>query len=124
MATQLKTVLYIVDQSGLGTRLSYRRMFGEYALYLNTKVVALVCDDRLFLKPTDEGRILLGNPREVPAYPGSRNYFLLEEELESPPLLRNAFEVTEAALPLPKPKSKSRAGSATKRHNRLSRSDG
>ena len=124
MATQLKTVLYIADQSGLGTRLSYRRMFGEYALYLNTKVVALVCDDRLFLKPTDEGRILLGNPREVPAYPGSRNYFLLEEELESPALLRNAFEVTEAALPLPKPKSKSRAGIATKRHNLLSRSDG
>ena len=124
MATQLKTVLYIADQSGLGARLSYRRMFGEYALYLNTKVVALVCDDRLFLKPTDEGRILLGNPREVPAYPGSRNYFLLEEELESPALLRNAFEVTEAALPLPKPKSKSRAGIATKRHNLLSRSDG
>ena len=108
MASDLKTVLYIADQTGLGSRLSYKRMFGEYALYLNTKVVAFVCDNRLYLKPTDAGRALLGSPTEAPAYPGSKNYFLLEEELESPSLLRTAFEVTEAEVPLPKPKAKSR----------------
>ncbi|WP_048440471.1 TfoX/Sxy family protein [Caenimonas sp. SL110] len=106
MASDLRTVLFIADQSGLGSRLIYKRMFGEYALYLDTKVVAFVCDNRLFLKPTDAGRALLGSPNEAPAYPGSKNYFLLEEELESPSLLRAAFEVTEAALPLPKPKPK------------------
>ncbi|MCQ1549744.1 MAG: hypothetical protein NOF05_13210 [Candidatus Accumulibacter phosphatis] len=47
-------------------------MFGEYALYLNTKVVAFVCDNKLFLKPTDAGRAVLGAPVEAPAYPGSR----------------------------------------------------
>lgn len=106
MASDLKTVLFIADQSGLGSRLTYRRMFGEYALYLNSKVVAFVCDNKLFLKPTDAGRALLGTPTEAPAYPGSKNYFLLEEELESPALLREAFETTEAVLPLPKPKPK------------------
>jgi len=106
MASDLKTVLFIVDQSGLGSRLTYKRMFGEYALYLNTKVVAFVCDNRLFLKPTDASRALLGTPIEAPAYPGSKNFFLLEEELESPSLLRAALEVTESAVPLPKPKPK------------------
>lgn len=30
-------------------------MFGEYAIYSNGKVAALVCDDRLFVKPTLAG---------------------------------------------------------------------
>ncbi|WP_425258481.1 TfoX/Sxy family protein [Rubrivivax sp. RP6-9] len=97
---------FIADQSGLGTRLAYKRMFGEFALYLNSKVVAFVCDNKLFLKPTDAGRTLLGSPEEAPAYPGSKNYFLLQEELENPELLRRAFEVTESTLPPPKPKPK------------------
>ena len=105
MASDLETVAYIADQSGLGARLAYKRMFGEYALYLNTKVVAFVCDNKLFLKPTDAGRALLGSPTEAPAYPGSKNYFLLEHELDDPVLLRKAFEVTESVLPLPKPKT-------------------
>ena len=104
MASDLETIDFIVDQSLLGSRLSYRRMFGEYALYLNTKVVALVCNNRLFLKPTDAGRALLGAPTQAPPYPGAKNYFVLEEALEDPHLLRQALEVTEAALPFPKPK--------------------
>lgn len=105
MASDINTVAFIIDQSGLGSRLAYKRMFGEYALYLNTKVVAFVCDNKLFLKPTDAGRELLGTPKEAPAYPGSKNYFLLEQELDDSVQLRRAFEVTEAALPLPKPKT-------------------
>ena len=104
MASDLKTVAFIADQSGLGSRLASKRMFGEFALYLNNKVVAFVCDNKLFLKPTDAGRAVLGSPTEAPAYPGSKNYFLLEEELEDPVLLRRAFEATEEVLPLPKPK--------------------
>ena len=110
MASDLDTVTFIADQSGLGSRLAYTKMFGEYALYLNTKVVAFVCDNRLFLKPTDAGRALLGTPTEAPAYPGSKNYFLLEAELEDRELLRQALEVTESVLPLPKPKSPARKG--------------
>lgn len=115
MASDLKTIVFIADQSGLGSRLTHKRMFGEYALYLNTKVVAFVCDDKLFLKPTDAGRAVLGSPTEAPAYPGSKNYFLLEQELDDPALLRRAFEVTEAALPLPKPKAAAKKKASPKR---------
>ncbi len=113
MASDIETVTFIADQIGLGARLTHKRMFGEYALYLNTKVVAFVCDNKLFLKPTDAGRALLGSPEEAPAYPGSKNYFLLGEELENPELLRRAFEVTESVLPLPKQKTKAAAQKRT-----------
>jgi TfoX/Sxy family transcriptional regulator of competence genes len=116
MSSDVKTVSFIADQSGLNSRLTSKGMFGEYALYLNGKVVAFVCDNKLFLKPTEAGRALLGSPTEAPAYPGSKNYFLLEEELEDPELLRKALEITESDLPLPKskPPARSQAKSGTR----------
>ena len=65
MASRIDTVQYICDQAGLGRRLTFRKMFGEYALYVDGKVVALICDDQLFLKATAEGRAYLGVIVEV-----------------------------------------------------------
>jgi DNA transformation protein and related proteins len=83
---------------------SHRKMFGEYAVYVGVKVVALVCDNQLYLKPTEEGRRLLGKPREGAPYPGARPHFMVDEHLDDLPLLTSLFRATEAALPLPKPK--------------------
>ncbi|MDA0424337.1 TfoX/Sxy family protein [Stutzerimonas frequens] len=52
MATDNSFMQYVAEQIDLGGRLSYRKMFGEYAVYLDEKVVALVCDNSLFIKPT------------------------------------------------------------------------
>jgi TfoX/Sxy family transcriptional regulator of competence genes len=106
MASSLDTVQYIVDQAGLGRRLSFKKMFGEFALYLDDKVVALICDDQLFLKPTAAGREYLGSVVEAPPYPGAKGYFLLVSEPDDPDRLREALIVTAAALPVPKPKPK------------------
>ena len=38
MTTSIDTVQFIVDQAGLGRRLGFKMMFGEYALYLGGKV--------------------------------------------------------------------------------------
>ena len=104
MATRADTVQYIADQAGLGRRLEFRKMFGEYALYVDGKVTALVCDDQLFLKPTAEGRRFLGAVTEVAPYPGAKPHFLLAGELEDPEQLAKALDITAAALPVPKPK--------------------
>ncbi len=103
MATRAETVQFIADQAGLGRRLEFRRMFGEYALYVDGKVTALVCDDQLFLKPTPEARQLLGTVTEGPPYPGARPHYVLGEALEDPELLRLVLEATARALPEPKP---------------------
>ena len=104
MGSSIDTVQFICDQAGMGPRLTYRKMFGEYALYLDGKVIALVCDDQLFLKPTPEGRAFLGPVREAPPYPGIRPFPVLSAELDDPERLAIAFEVTARALPPPKPK--------------------
>jgi TfoX/Sxy family transcriptional regulator of competence genes len=52
MASDPDFVDYVREQIGLGDRLTRRRMFGEYALYVDGKVVAFVCDNSLFVKPS------------------------------------------------------------------------
>ncbi len=79
------------------------------------KVVAFVCDDQLFLKPTAEGREFLGQVQLAPPYPGAKDYFLLIDELEDPERLRGVLRVTADALPLPKPRSARRKIAARKK---------
>ena len=58
MASQPTTVSAIVLAASAAGAVSARKMFGEFALYCDGKLVALICDDRLFLKPTAPGRAL------------------------------------------------------------------
>jgi TfoX/Sxy family transcriptional regulator of competence genes len=88
MATREATVAHIFDQAGLGARLTSREMFGEYALYLDGKVVALVCDDELFLKPTAPGKVWLGEVSAALPYPGAKDHYRLVDELDDPERLR------------------------------------
>ena len=108
MATDQGFVEHLQSQSGLGSDLSFKKMFGEYALYLQGKVVAFACDNQLYLKPTEDGRALLGKVSESPPYPGAKLYFLIDEQLEDRELLGKLFRITARALPLPKAKSKAR----------------
>jgi TfoX/Sxy family transcriptional regulator of competence genes len=109
MATDQDFVDYLVTQSGLEHRLTYRRMFGEYAMYLAGKVVAFACNNQLFLKPTEEGRALIPHLTEAPPYPGAKMYFQIDDEIEDQERLRRLFIVTADVLPLPKPKAPRKA---------------
>ena len=109
MASSPDTVQFICDQAGLGARLTFRKMFGEYALYVDGKVVALVCDDQLFLKPTPAGKAYLGPVPEAPPYPGIRPFPMLSGLLDDPERLATALSITADALPMPKPKMKAKA---------------
>jgi DNA transformation protein and related proteins len=104
MASDLAYVQHVCDQiRGVGG-VSYRKMFGEYAVYVGPKVVGLVCDNQLFVKPTDAGRALLSHPVEGSPYPGAKPHLVLDEHLDDSALLSAIFRVTEAALPPPRPK--------------------
>ena len=82
-------------------------MFGEYALYREGKVAALLCDDRLFLKPTAPGRALLPDAEEAPPYPGAKPHLVVPEELwDEPGFLARLLAATADALPAPKPKTR------------------
>lgn len=104
MSTSPETIETLMESLKDLPDVSYRKMFGEYALYCDTKVVALVCDDQLFIKPTEAGKSLLEELHEASPYPGAKLYFQIPEDQWKPQHLVKLFKATADELPLPKPK--------------------
>lgn len=109
MASDQDFVDYVLDQVAGAGRLSSRKMFGEYALYLDGKVVALVCDNQLFVKPTAAGRGLLVEPKEGLPYPGAKPWLVVDEALEDGEFVATLLRATAKELPQPKPKKPKKA---------------
>ncbi len=106
MATDQEFMEFLADQMAEAGDISFRKMFGEYALYCDRKVVALVCDNQLFVKPTDAGRTFIGDVTEAPPYPGAKAYFLIEDAFEDREWISDLIRMTAKELPVPKPKKK------------------
>jgi len=104
MATDPKFIEYLCEQLDGIEQLAARKMFGEYAIYAGAKVVALACDNQLFVKPTAAGRALLGTPLEAPPYAGARPSFLIDAQLDDVDFMIRLIRATERELPEPKPK--------------------
>jgi TfoX/Sxy family transcriptional regulator of competence genes len=112
MASQQKTADYILEQIALAGTVSARKMFGEYGLYCDGKMVALVCDDQLFVKPTEAGRAHVGEVREASPYPGAKPCFLIPGDLwDDADWLAGLIRITTAELPAPIKKRKSKVNS-------------
>lgn len=106
MASDLGFVEYVVDQLDDVGDISFRKMFGEYALYNKGKIVALICDNRLFIKPTKAGRLFIGDVVEASPYPGAKPSFLIGERIDDKEWISSLVRMTEEELPMPKPKKK------------------
>ncbi len=133
MATSQSTMDFLTDQLGGLSDIRYKKMFGEYALYYNGKVVALVCDDQLFIKPTDQGllfiaRRLFGDELkfeklseskkvkaiedartqvENPPYPGGKMWYLISGDLwDDREWMCGIVKLTASLVPYPKLKKK------------------
>jgi len=104
MASDKSFIEFIVDQMGNAGFISQKKMFGEYAIYCDGKVVALVCDNQLFVKPTEGGRAFIGEIIEAAPYPGSKLYFLIEDKFEDREWIGGLIKITAQELPIPKQK--------------------
>ncbi|QOY93347.1 TfoX/Sxy family protein [Massilia sp. UMI-21] len=104
MGTERSFVDYVTEVAGLGSRLTHKKMFGEYALYLDGKVVAFACDNSLYIKPSQAVRTLAPELPQGPPYPGAKDYPIADQLLDEPDALRRLLEDTAALMPLPKPK--------------------
>ena len=114
MASDKEFADFVTEQLRGVRGVSYRKMFGEYALYVGEKVVALICDNQLFVKPTVAGRAVIGSPTEVPPYKGTKPFFLVGGELDDPEFMARLIVATESEVPRPKPKVRRNPKTGTK----------
>jgi TfoX/Sxy family transcriptional regulator of competence genes len=108
MASDASFVDYVCDQMRGAGAISSRKMFGEFAVYCDGKVVALICDDQLYVKPTLDGRALLGDAVEAPPYPGAKPHFLVSDRVDDREWLGAFIAATARELPAARPKKNSR----------------
>lgn len=105
MATSPATIAFLLDQAAAVGQVAARKMFGEYGLAVAGKPVGVVCDDQLFLKPTQAARQLLESPVEAAPYPGAKAHLLISaDRWEDAAWLCRLLRETAAELPAALPR--------------------
>ncbi len=104
MATTPDYIEYVCEQiSGTGF-VRYRKMFGEYMVYVNDKPVLLVCDNTVFVKPLDCVADKLKDAEMGVPYQGAKAHYILD--IDNAQLSREIVQILELVTPLPKPRKK------------------
>ena len=106
MASDQNFVDFVIEQIEDAGKITAKKMFGEYGIYSDGKIFGVICDNKLFIKPTKSGREFIENVVEAPAYPGAKPSFLIEDKIEDKEWLSELVRITINELPEPKPKRK------------------
>lgn len=106
MASDKNFIDFILDQIQNAGEITAKKMFGEYAIYSDRKLFGLICDNKLFIKPTKGGQNFIGNVVEAPPYTGAKPSFLIEDEVDDSEWLSELVRISVAELPESKPKKK------------------
>jgi len=106
MATDISFVEFVKDQIKEAGSIVVKKMFGEYGIYCDDIFFGVICNNSLFIKPTQEGRIFIGNPIESPPYEGAKPSFLIGDKIEDSKWISQLVKITIQNLPEPKKKNK------------------
>lgn len=103
MATD-KTYIEFVCEQLRGEDAQYKKMFGEYMVYLEGKPVLLVCDNTVFVKKREELKELMAEADCGFPYDGAKEHYILD--IENAELTERVIEILKEVTPLPKNKRK------------------
>jgi TfoX/Sxy family transcriptional regulator of competence genes len=106
MASDQNFVNFVIEQIKNAGDITAKKMFGEYGIYAEGKLFGLICDNKLFIKPTISGREFIGNVVEALPYEGAKPSFLIEDKIEDSEWLSELVRISVNELPEPKPKKK------------------
>ncbi|MDR3091083.1 MAG: TfoX/Sxy family protein [Clostridiales bacterium] len=106
MSTTKDFVEYVVSQIDGAGDIRYRKMFGEYLVYVDDRPVFLVCENTVFVKILPETDALCAGCGRGFPYDGAKEHYKLD--IDDAELAREAASVLAAALPVPKPRPKKR----------------
>lgn len=104
MATDLGYIQFVCDQIHGGYDVRYRKMFGEYMVYLNDKPILLVCDNTVFVKKLAEISSIMQDADCKAPYDGAKEHYILD--IENRGLTAKVLSILEEITPLPKIKNK------------------
>lgn len=104
MATSEEFINYVCDQiSGIGD-IRYKKMFGEFMVYVNDKPVIIVCDNTAFVKKLDCIKEMMKDADVGFPYKGAKEHYVLD--IDNSEFCKSVVTEIEKVTPLPKPRKK------------------
>lgn len=103
MATDLSYIQFVIEQLR-GEDATYKKMFGEYMVYIEGKPVFTVCDNTVFVKKVKELEELMSEADKGYPYDGAKECYILD--IENAELVEKVVTVLKEVIPLPKKKIK------------------
>ncbi len=114
MASSLDFVEYICEQLSGAGEITYKKMFGEYGIYCNEKIVGVICDNQFFVKKTEAGAAVYPNCEEAAPYTNAKAHFVIDN-VDDRQLMAKFISATYNELPIPKPKRKKKQAASTEK---------
>ncbi len=104
MATTNEYIEYVCEQiKGIG-EIRYKKMFGEFMVYVNDKPVIIVCDNVPFVKKLDCIEEMMKQAEVGFPYNGAKEHYVLD--IDNPDFCKMVVSEVEKVTPLPKPRKK------------------
>ena len=104
MATTADYIEFVCEQiRGVG-EVTYKKMFGEYMVYINAKPVLLVCDNTVYVKMLEEVSVELEGADTGLPYKTAKPHYILD--IDNSELSRKIVSILEPITAVPKPKKK------------------
>lgn len=104
MATDLSYIQFVCEQLHGVDDVRYKKMFGEYMVYVQDKPVLLVCDNTVFVKQLPQLEELMKDAETGLPYEGTKPHYVLDIENEQ--LTQEVVKLLTEITPLPKKRIK------------------
>lgn len=102
MSTNIDYVLFVCEQIPNYYEIRYKKMFGEYMVYVNEKPILLICDNLVYVKKLPQVAELMEQADCGIPYKGAKEHYILD--FENTQLVENVVSILEKITPLPKRK--------------------
>lgn len=106
MSTSKEYIEFVCEQLDGIEGTSYKKMFGEYLVYIQGKPILLVCDNCVMIRKVPELAELMKDAADGFPYEGARAHYILD--IENRELVRSVIEILLAITPMPKRKRQNR----------------
>lgn len=104
MATTNEYIEYVCEQiKGVG-EIRYKKMFGEFMVYVNDKPIIIVCDNVAFVKKLDCIKDMMQNAETGYPYNGAKEHYVLD--IDNNEFCKSVIIELEKVTPIPKSKKK------------------
>lgn len=104
MASKLEFVEYVCEQVAPCGGVRYRKMFGDYMVYVNDKPLLLLCDNTVYAKRLEVLQELLSENELGTPYDGAKPHYILDAD--NAEQLQAVVNILEPLTALPKRRKK------------------